>query len=243
MDGQMTGKERVNDLRRPVRPARRVKSENGGWQAEKSQLMRLHILDATMHCLVDIGYTQTTTEKIAKQAGVSRGAMTHHFKSRADVFAAAAAHITDIRVLEYDAAIKDVTLSAGSFPTQASMLQTLKVLQDYFMLPSFLAFHELMRGARTDPELHGVMAPLEQSLDERISASMVTRFPVWAEVELRETGEVLRDLIMHALQGVALNPSPYLRGDRLDRLHELLAKTAMNEFREAYNILGSKVET
>jgi AcrR family transcriptional regulator len=196
-----------------------------------------------MRCLVDIGYTQTTTEKIAKQAGDSRGAMTHHFKSRADVFAAAAAHITDIRVLEYDAAIKDVTLSAGSFPTQASMLQTLKVLQGYFMLPSFLAFHELMRGARTDPDLHEVMAPLEQSLDERISASMVTRFPVWAEVELRDTGEVLRDLIMHTLQGVALNPSPYLQGGRLDRLHELLAKTALNEFRESYNILGSKVET
>lgn len=243
MDGRMTGEEQVNSSRRPTRPARRVKSESGGWQAEKSQLMRQHILDATMHCLVDIGYTQTTTEKIAKQAGVSRGAMTHHFKSRADVFAAAAAHITDIRVLEYDAAIKDVTLSAGSFPTPASMLQTLKVLQDYFMQRSFLAFHELMRGARTDPELNAVMTPLEQSLDERISASMVTRFPVWAEVELRETGEVLRDLIMHTLQGVALNPSPYLRGDRLDRLHELLAKTAMSEFREAYNILGSKVET
>jgi len=240
MDGQMSVDERASALRRP---ARRVKSENGGWQAEKSQLMRQHILDATMRCLVDIGYTQTTTEKIAKQAGVSRGAMTHHFKSRADVFAAAAAHITDIRVLEYDAAIKDVTLSAGSFPTQASMLQTLKVLQGYFMLPSFLAFHELMRGARTDPELHEVMAPLEQSLDERISASMVTRFPVWAEVELRDTGEVLRDLIMHTLQGVALNPSPYLQGGRLDRLHQLLAKTALNEFRESYNILGSKVET
>jgi AcrR family transcriptional regulator len=240
MDGQMSVDERASALRRP---ARRVKSENGGWQAEKSQLMRQHILDATMRCLVDIGYTQTTTEKIAKQAGVSRGAMTHHFKSRADVFAAAAAHITDIRVLEYDAAIKDVTLSAGSFPTQASMLQTLKVLQGYFMLPSFLAFHELMRGARTDPDLHEVMAPLEQSLDERISASMVTRFPVWAEVELRDTGEVLRDLIMHTLQGVALNPSPYLQGGRLDRLHQLLAKTALNEFRESYNILGSKVET
>lgn len=236
----MTVDEKVSKL---ARPARRFKAENGGWQAEKSHLMRLHILDAALRCLVDIGYTQTTTEKIAKQAGVSRGAMTHHFKSRADVFAAAAAHITDIRVLEYDAAIQDVTMLAGSFPTPASMLQTLKVLQDYFMQPSFLAFYELLRGARTDAELYQVMAPLEQSLDERISASMVTRFPVWAEVELRETGEVLRDLIMHTLQSVALNPSPYLVGDRLDRLHELLAKTAMNEFREAYNILGSRIQT
>lgn len=225
------------------RPTRRSKPENGGWQAEKSHLMRMHILDATMLCLINIGYTQTTTEKIAKQAGVSRGAMSHHFKSRAEVFAAAAAHITDIRVVEYDTAIQGVSLSSGSFPTDANMLQTLRVLQEYFMQPSFIAFHELMRGARTDVELQQVMTPLEQSLDEQINTSMVTRFPIWAEVELRETGQVLRDLIMHTLQGVALNPTPYLTGDRLDRLHVLLANTAMAEFRSSYNRMSSRVET
>jgi AcrR family transcriptional regulator len=195
-----------------------------------------------MLCLINIGYTQTTTEKIAKQAGVSRGAMTHHFKSRAEVFAAAAAHITDIRVAEYDTAIQSVSLSSGSFPTDANMLQTLRVLQDYFMQPSFLAFHELIRGARTDVELHQVMTPLEQSVDERINTSMVTRFPIWADDDLQEIGQVLRDLIMHTLQGVALNPTPYLIGDRLDRLHVLLAKTAMAEFRSAYNLKGNLSE-
>jgi len=221
-------------------PARRAKSENGSWQAEKSHLMRMHILDATMRCLVEIGYTQTTTEKIAKQAGVSRGAMTHHFKSRDDVFAAAAAYITDIRVTEYDAAIGAVSDSDGSFPTEQNMLRTIQVLQDYFMKPSFLAFQELMRGARTDAQLHSVMLPLEQSLDERINTSMVTRFPVWSKKELRQTGEVLRDLMMHTLQGVALNPAPYLQGDRLDRLHHALAKTAMNEFNEGYRLIEAQ---
>ncbi|MCY1180449.1 hypothetical protein D9M73_208920 [compost metagenome] len=145
--------------------------------------------------------------------------------------------------MEYDTAIQGVSLSSGTFPNDANMLQTLRVLQDYFMQPSFLAFHELMRGARTDAELHQVMMPLEQSVDERINTSMVTRFPIWGEVALRETGQVLRDLIMHTLQGVALNPTPYLTGDRLDRLHVLLAKTAMAEFRSAYDLMGSRIET
>ncbi|MCO6056897.1 TetR/AcrR family transcriptional regulator [Pseudomonas sp. MOB-449] len=196
--------------------------------------MRMHILNATMQCLINIGYTQTTTEKIAKQAGVSRGAMTHHFKSRAEVFAAASEHITDIRVMEYDAAISEVSRRAMGEPTQESMLETLQVLQEYFMKPSFLAFHELVRGARTDPELHAVMDPLERSLDERISKSIEAHFPVWAEVGMKETGEVLRDLIMHALRGVALDPSGYLLGDRLHRLHQMLAKMAMTEYHEAY---------
>lgn len=202
-------------------------------------MMRMHILDATMRCLVEIGYTQTTTEKIAKQAGVSRGAMTHHFKSRDDVFAAAATYITDIRVMEYDAAIGAVS-DVDRFPTEQNMLRTIQVLQDYFMKSSFLAFQELMRGARTDAQLHGVMSPLEQSLDERINTSMVTRFPVWSKKELRQTGEVLLDLMIHTLQGVALNPTPYLQGDRLDRLHHALAKTAMNEFNEGYRLIEAQ---
>lgn len=216
-----------------ARSLRKFRSSDGGWQAEKSHLMRMHLLDATMQCLIEFGYTQTTTEKIAKRAGVSRGAMTHHFKSRADVFAAAAAHIADIRVAAYDEAIEGVAARAGSYPTFESMRETLKALQDYYMQPSFLAYHELMRGARTDPLLKEIMEPLDRSIDERISESMVKRFPIWSELDLQETGQVLRDLIMHSLQGVALDPSSYLQGDRLDRLHDLLAKLSMNEFHEA----------
>ena len=212
----------------------RARSSGGSWQAEKSHIMRKHILDATMECLVNIGYSNTTTEKIAKQAGVSRGAMTHHFKSRADVFAAAAEHITDIRVVEYDTAINEVRETQGSFPTFDSMRQTLKVLQAYYMRPSFIAYQELIRGSRTDEYLGEVMKPLQDSLDRRISESMVTRFPIWAEAEMVGTGEVLRDLIMHSLQGVALDPSPYIKTQRLDRLHDFLAKIAMDAFTTAY---------
>lgn len=213
---------------------RRVRSAGGSWQAEKSHMMRTHILDATMACLIHIGYSNTTTEKIARQAGVSRGAMTHHFKCRADVFSAAAEHITDIRVAEYDSAIKKVSEAQGSFPTFESMRQTLKVLQQYFMEPSFIAYQELVRGARTDEYLGDVMKPLQDSLDHRISESMVTRFPIWSEAGMVDTGEVLRDLIMHSLQGVALDPSPYIKSHRLDRLHDFLAKIAMDAFTTAY---------
>lgn len=239
----MIEKQNALEKRGSRRPTRRANTVRGSWQAEKSHLMRLHILDATMQCLVDIGYTQTTTEKIAKQAGVSRGAMTHHFKSRADVFTAAAEHITDIRVREYDEAIQAVTLKAGSFPTVESMRETLTALQAYFMKPSFLAFHELIRGARTNEQLNDIMAPLESTLDERMSMSMVARFPIWAEPDMQEAGEVLRDLIVHSLQGVALNPAPYLSGDRLRRLHDLLARTALTQFEEILAKREAKIVT
>ena len=43
----------------------RTRTSGGTWQAEKSLLTQTQILEATMQCLIEIGYAQTTTEKIA----------------------------------------------------------------------------------------------------------------------------------------------------------------------------------
>lgn len=223
----------IRRVQRPQRPVARSRASGVTWQAEKSLATRNQILDATLQCLVELGYTQTTTEKIAQKAGVSRGAMTHHFKSRADVFNAAAEYITELRAAEYEDAVKRIKLAAGNTPTFESMLETLEVLQKYYYgRPSFIALQELQRGARTDKELQSVLQPLEQTLDERKSATLLKRVPYWADHP--ETSEVLRDLFFHSLKGVAINPAPYMKGDRLRKLHHLLATVAMMEMEKAY---------
>lgn len=231
----------VRKIVRPKRDAARSKAAGGTWQAEKSQATRNQILEATLQCLVELGYTQTTTEKIAQKAGVSRGAMTHHFKSRADVFDAAAEYITDLRAAEYEDACRRIRLPEGNLATYESMLDTLEMLQKYYYArPSFIALQELQRGARTDKDLAKVMLPLEKALDEKKNASMLKRFPFWADYP--QTGEVLRDLFFHSLKGVAVNPTPYMQGDRLHRLHKLLASVAMMEFEKAYEAVhGTKI--
>ncbi|MBS0345672.1 MAG: TetR/AcrR family transcriptional regulator [Proteobacteria bacterium] len=231
----------VRKIVRPKRDAARSKASGGTWQAEKSQATRNQILEATLQCLVELGYTQTTTEKIAQKAGVSRGAMTHHFKSRADVFEAAAEYITDLRAAEYEDACRRIRLPEGDLATYESMLDTLEMLQKYYYArPSFIALQELQRGARTDKDLARVMQPLEKALDDKKNASMLKRFPFWADYP--QTGEVLRDLFFHSLKGVAVNPTPYMQGDRLHRLHKLLASVAMMEFEKAYEAVhGTKI--
>lgn len=210
----------------------RARAKGITWQAEKSQGTRAQILEATLQCLVDLGYTQTTTEKIAQKAGVSRGAMTHHFKSRADVFNAAAEYITDLRAAEYEDAVRRIKLPPANRPNFDSMLDTLTCLQKYYYdRPSFTGLQELQRGARTDPDLQAVMQPLEQALDDRKSAAMLKRFPFWADYP--EASEVLRDLFFHSLKGVAVNSTPYMRGERLTRLHHLLATVAMSVMEKA----------
>ena len=59
--------------------------EPTGWQAQKSAATRNLIVEAAIRCFVDLGYAQTTTTAIAEKAGLSRGAMLHHFPSKIDI--------------------------------------------------------------------------------------------------------------------------------------------------------------
>src|SRR3954453_17626637 len=63
-------------------------------QAQRSAATREALLDATLECLVEDGYANTTTTRVAERAGLSRGAHLHHFQTRDTLLAAAADHLT-----------------------------------------------------------------------------------------------------------------------------------------------------
>lgn len=69
------------------RPARRT-------QEERSEETQRRLLEATIALLLERGYSRLTTPDIARRAGVSRGALTHHFTNKEDIVARAlAAHL------------------------------------------------------------------------------------------------------------------------------------------------------
>ena len=57
-------------------------------QAERTATMRSRIIHAAIASLAEIGYSATSTNIVARRAGVSRGAMTHHFASKVDLMIA-----------------------------------------------------------------------------------------------------------------------------------------------------------
>ncbi|MRV71654.1 TetR family transcriptional regulator [Duganella sp. FT92W] len=221
------------DLPRTRRTRRGAMAGGSPWQSEKSGQTRIAILEATLDCLVDVGYAQTTAEKIARRAGVSRGAMTHHFKARADVFEAAAQFVIERRADEYDRMIGRIRVHPAGMPGLDDMRDTMAVLQRYFALPSFLALNELQRGARTDVAFRRAMYPLEKALDKKLSDSMVKHFPFLSGVEA--TRQVLMDLILSSMRPVAIGMAPALTGARLQRLLDQLAAVALREINDARN--------
>jgi len=66
-------------------------------QEERSRVMRERLLDAAVECLIECGYSGTSTTLVSERAGVSRGAQLHHFPSRADLLVAAVEHVAQAR--------------------------------------------------------------------------------------------------------------------------------------------------
>lgn len=64
-------------------------------QAERSAETRQRLLDAAVSLMHERGLAGTSTNDIAETAGVSRGALTHHFESREELIAAAIEDMLD----------------------------------------------------------------------------------------------------------------------------------------------------
>jgi AcrR family transcriptional regulator len=124
--------------------------------------MRQRLLDATVECLVERGWSGTSTTLVSQRAGVSRGAQLHHFPTKNDLVVAAVEHLSEVRGQELaDAA---AALPAGGRRTRA----VLEMLADHFTSPVFIAALELWVAARTDPELQRAVGPLEQRIGREV---------------------------------------------------------------------------
>ena len=75
-------------------PPRRTQAER---RADTTELL----LDATIDAIADVGYHGATTAEICARAGVSDGALFHHFDTRVDLVLGALAHLTERRVADY----------------------------------------------------------------------------------------------------------------------------------------------
>ncbi|MDM7487214.1 TetR/AcrR family transcriptional regulator [Rhodococcus sp. CSLK01-03] len=134
---------------------RTTSTGTGRTQAERTAVTRAKLLDAAVDSLVELGYARTTTQVIAKRAGVSRGAQLHHFPTKESLVVAAVEHLVDKRLTEILEASPD--LERG-----------LDVLTDAFCGPLFHAALELWVAARTDPALHEAVIPLERKVSDAL---------------------------------------------------------------------------
>lgn len=187
-------------------------------QAERRAHTHAALLDATTRCLVERGYSRTSTNDIIRIAGVSRGALLHHFASKAELLGAAVDHVVTRCEVEFRE-------SFAALPVEERTLErAVDQLWDLFRGPSYDAALELLVAARTDPELRTVLQAVLARFERNVSADFGVLFPATASVP--QSRAVVR-FAFAALQGAAINDDLGL-GEAADDVLAVLRVMARN---------------
>lgn len=159
--------------------------------------MQQALLDAAVDCLVEVGFARTTTTEVTRRAGVSLGAMLHHFPTKADLLAAAVGHVMRRRQDEFRKAMTDVP------PGTDRLDAAIDLLWEAFNGPIFQAWLELWVAARTDPELAGAVRAMEAEYDRASQEILLELFPPDENVDAARLGLGMR-FAVSLMDGVAL---------------------------------------
>ena len=130
--------------------------------AERSAATRRKLICATIATLNALGYPATTTIEVVRRAEVSRGAMLHHFGTRAELLLATAEHVLREQEVERREMLRDVERGEERFyAITDAMWNTMR-------RPEAKALTEIMLGARSDPEIHGPFARLMREYNRKL---------------------------------------------------------------------------
>ena len=182
-------------------------------QAERSAITRTALLQATVDCLYENGYGATTTINVAKQAGVSRGAMLHQFPSKADLMAFVVEETFAEEVELYH------EMLAGIDDPRERLVAYPEVAWKVLSRPAGVAVQEILQGSRSDPELAQKLTPLIARIDATAQSELSREFP-------RGLSPALRQLIVGTIRGLSvrkvLNPGDEAVAGAIPLLQRLL---------------------
>ena len=209
--------------------SKRPQRNEKGWQAEKSAMTRSAILEATIQCLLELGYANTTTALIANYAGVSRGAMMHHFPSRISVMRAVIDYLHVLRLQEYRDLMSDID-DPQSKLTDKAIRESVEAAWRYVNLPSFMAYQEMLAASRTDAELRQIIEPVEKDFEKQFLNTVKAVFPHWQNLARLEGAH---DMVQFLMKGMALSHMSVRKNARAKRVMTYLTAILHDIYKEA----------
>lgn len=173
-----------------------VLSGDGGRQEKKSAQMQLNILRTAVKCLSEHGYSATTTQLVAEKADVSRGALLHHYATRAKLIASTIDFIYSTMLQRYADQISEL-----SDTERKDVGLGMEVFWDQTQSEEYQAWTELAAAARADDELSLVFTPKAQKYDRLVATLIPEIFPEWANTDA-ERRQLAHDLVNVAVIGL-----------------------------------------
>ena len=124
--------------------ARRGRKRTGTMKAPDTQQK---LIDAVIAVVFENGYAGATMERIAQRAGLTRGAIQHHFgDTRVDLIAGACAKVLERRQQQYEESIKDLA-NADLAGARAGLKAAYRDPATWFLIEVWIA-------SKSDPVLH-----------------------------------------------------------------------------------------
>ncbi|MEU3011744.1 TetR/AcrR family transcriptional regulator [Nocardia asteroides] len=162
---------------------------------EQKQATRARILEAATDLLVERGYAALTTVAVQEAAGLSRGALLHHFPT---IGALTTALVQNLVARNERAALA----AAERFGADADPVdRALAALYDSMTQPAAQAELELWSAARTDPDLAAALRRAERAAGRDLLRVVDGVFG--PEVVTHPRYPVIRDLTITVLRGTA----------------------------------------
>ena len=165
-------------------------------QEEKSAETRRRLLDAAIACLVERGYSNTTTSEIAERAGLSRGAQLYHFPKKEELLTSAVEHLFELMVGEMK---EKVGRLSNENDRRALAIDLLWEIANGRLMTAWI---ELVVASRTDSYLRASVSAANDRGAEFVERSFKELFPRPAGVG--SDYELIPQMVVMLLEGMAL---------------------------------------
>lgn len=174
-----------------------------GWQARKSEATRHQIISAAISCIVESSYSNTTTMKIAEKAGLSRGAMLHHFPSKIDIIRAVVEYLHQKRLQAFRRSVDELPAN------QDRVRLAVRSYWEHVNHPLYIAIFELAVAARTDDELRDILIPAQKAFDQAWYDTAREVFPEWQSDP--EAFDLALNLTQQLMEGMSISHFTHAR--------------------------------
>lgn len=140
-------------------------------QAERTDTTRRKLIDAAIRVMRERGYGGLTTLEVAEVAGVSRGALLHHFPSRHDLVVATTKYMNELVLAESRRRAEDA--ASGSVEPIDGVIRDAK---DFFFSDFFFVSLAIAMGDAREEDLRRQTAPLSRESRLAVEAAWLEAF-------------------------------------------------------------------
>lgn len=163
-------------------------------QEERSATTRRKLIRSAVSCISELGYVNSTIEVVASHAGVSRGAVQHHFGSRNDLLVAV--------IEDFGSSLSTLNEIPADLTFAQRVDAAIDLTWDMVKTPHFLAVVQIWLTMQHNPAIRPTIAKEIKLIEQRLDAEWQMLFKEAAVPPERVAS--IRHLVLAMLRGLAL---------------------------------------